>query len=119
LNGGLCQPHASSYSCECTNEFTGKNCEHLRDPCEEISCSKHGVCTAQNGKAHCVCDIGFTGHYCAVELAMETGSFVTMPPGEAVALLSVASLYDTCAKDLTHRISACRRSSSAPRTRDC
>ncbi len=52
------------------------------DPCEGITCSGHGTCSADNGEAMCTCDEGWVGMDCSVELvgiewvAIPSGTFM-------------------------------------------
>lgn len=37
-NGGRCFNVASDYVCHCPDDFEGKNCSRLRDPCRTVPC---------------------------------------------------------------------------------
>ena len=75
-----CQHNASctesitpgEYSCTCTDEYKGKNCEELKiKTCNEMPCQNDGVCidkiddTSQEGvKYTCDCKNGWEGMNC-------------------------------------------------------
>ncbi|VDM98465.1 unnamed protein product [Thelazia callipaeda] len=81
LNGGKCSSAGlqNYYYCNCTNGFTGKNCEkkvesiakfkfiHQIDPCSAVNCGKYGRCIAlwnSENNYKCECDGSHYGDHC-------------------------------------------------------
>ena len=60
----------TEYQCSCNGGYTGDNCEHPSEVCSEENnpCIPHGTCAEEDGAAVCVCDVGFMGEYCEIEL---------------------------------------------------
>ena len=67
LNGGSCFNTFESYVCECSEGFTGQNCEQLVEP-ECNICGQNGECKvlSLNDKMsfYCHCFDGFSGPFC-------------------------------------------------------
>ena len=72
LNGGVCtqleQPDA--YTCTCTDEYKGKNCEDLKiRTCRENPCANGGTCLDEpdsdsSDRYRCDCALGYQGTNC-------------------------------------------------------
>ena len=55
--------------CSCTADWSGATCDEPR--CDEGNCSGHGACRAASidgGRPSCVCDNGYSGFDCSVEV---------------------------------------------------
>ncbi|XP_048580138.1 uncharacterized protein LOC5520382 [Nematostella vectensis] len=64
-NGGSCANSGSSYICTCTSEFTGKNCEIVRDACNPTPCGNGATCNILSAVNYtCICAVGYTGKNC-------------------------------------------------------
>lgn len=59
-NGGTCLNGNGSWSCDCSEEFTGVLCESLVEDCGVTRCSGHGFCDVIDSKK-CRCFDGWTG----------------------------------------------------------
>ncbi|CAL8351459.1 unnamed protein product [Lota lota] len=82
LNGGFClalhtegRPEGTwEYSCTCTPDFTGRNCEFFTDPCASSPCL-HGNCSRGDGELEgetaytCECTEGYEGERCDQSLS--------------------------------------------------
>eukprot|EP01052_Picozoa_sp_SAG31_P023488 SAG31_NODE_1940_length_6860_cov_4.116540_1_plen_1746_part_10 len=65
LHGGTCIEGIHSFSCNCTVGWQGDTCQLLADPCDEVPCGGHGVCTATGPLTYsCSCFDGFSGDNC-------------------------------------------------------
>uniref|UniRef100_A0A8R1Y0M0 Delta-like protein n=1 Tax=Onchocerca volvulus TaxID=6282 RepID=A0A8R1Y0M0_ONCVO len=77
LNGGNCTSGGlqNYYFCNCTNGFTGQNCEikvmfpvfRELDPCANVNCGKYGRCIPSwnsKNKYLCYCDVTHYGDHC-------------------------------------------------------
>ncbi len=56
--------------CSCAEQFTGKRCQHQRDPCDPSPCLFGGRCVSQggqNGGFQCLCPALRSGERCEVE----------------------------------------------------
>nr|XP_022309346.1 uncharacterized protein LOC111115062 [Crassostrea virginica] len=67
-NGGTCKISGNTYTCACTNGFTGTNCEQI-SACEPNPCKYGGICTrvGTTTSAECKCREGYTGNHCEVQ----------------------------------------------------
>ncbi|KAK9401098.1 sushi nidogen and EGF-like domain-containing protein 1 [Crotalus adamanteus] len=67
LNGGSCDAHEDSYTCDCPRGFTGKHCEKARPKlCSSGPCRNGGTCKESDGEYHCTCPYRFTGKHCEI-----------------------------------------------------
>ncbi|XP_072048614.1 uncharacterized protein [Amphiura filiformis] len=71
VNQGVCisQAVSSTYVCQCTPAYTGRNCENrvvFIDPCSRLPCLNRGTCYALSQTDYrCVCTTEFGGTTCA------------------------------------------------------
>ena len=68
-NNGSCTSSLGNYTCSCDFPYAGLECEDMIDHCQPYPCSNNTVdClnTAEGGV--CVCERGFTGVLCAVNI---------------------------------------------------
>ncbi|KAM9249345.1 sushi, nidogen and EGF-like domain-containing protein 1 [Dugong dugon] len=67
FNGGSCDAHEDSYTCECPRGFYGKHCEKVRPRlCSSGPCRNGGTCKEAGGEYHCSCPYRFTGRHCEI-----------------------------------------------------
>ncbi|NWR80797.1 SNED1 protein, partial [Centropus unirufus] len=67
LNGGSCEVHDDSYTCECPRGFLGKHCEKAKPRlCSTGPCRNGGTCREADGEYHCSCPYRFTGKHCEI-----------------------------------------------------
>jgi hypothetical protein len=68
LNNGTCvSNNSNSYSCSCTQGFSGTYCEIDIQPCKSVTCLDHGVCIVQNLTSFkCICESGYEGDHCDI-----------------------------------------------------
>ncbi|MEE6523039.1 hypothetical protein FKM82_021756, partial [Ascaphus truei] len=66
LNGGICEDLGVSYSCACTQGFTGMHCESEVRPCSSSPCLNGGICEDLDARYSCVCTRAFTGTHCEI-----------------------------------------------------
>ncbi|KFW87216.1 Sushi, nidogen and EGF-like domain-containing protein 1, partial [Phalacrocorax carbo] len=67
LNGGSCEVHDDSYTCECPRGFLGKHCERVKPQlCSTGPCRNGGTCREADGEYHCTCPYRFTGKHCEI-----------------------------------------------------
>ena len=68
LNNGTCinvdTNDLLSFKCECQYPYYGVFCEVKGNLCENITCSSHGYCWADEKQAQCKCFIDFYGDNC-------------------------------------------------------
>ncbi|XP_070531942.1 uncharacterized protein [Ptychodera flava] len=62
-NGGTCVDEDDSYSCVCTLDFYGLNCDLDRD-CSVNPCQNGGVCRVVDASIQCECTSGWSGLMC-------------------------------------------------------
>jgi hypothetical protein len=72
LNNGTCinSIDLTSFTCQCpeNSPFYGQYCENAKNICENVTCSFHGYCTANQNETKCKCYNGFEGENCELEL---------------------------------------------------
>ena len=64
LNGGACIEEAGSFTCNCTNQFTGDICRMKRRWCVPDPCQNGGTCIEKADNFTCTCPPQFTGDTC-------------------------------------------------------
>lgn len=73
---GVCNlddKHPEGYSCDCLDEFRGRNCE-IHSLCEDNGgCQNEATCRVEKAEVQCDCNYGFMGDFC------ETGTATTQP----------------------------------------
>ncbi|XP_072048166.1 uncharacterized protein [Amphiura filiformis] len=95
-NGGTCVTSGSSaYTCQCTTDFMGTNCETaINTGCTSNPCNNGGTCVTSGSSAYtCHCAIGFTGTNC--QTAINTGCTSTPCNNGGTCVTSGSSAY-TC-----------------------
>lgn len=55
------------YTCQCTDGFTGINCNKRQDPCSPNPCKSGGQCRRQGFNFQCICPPYKDGRYCELE----------------------------------------------------
>ena len=65
-NGGKCISGNGEWTCDCTSQYFGSNCENERNPCQYIKCLNGGTClpTLDFTSYICSCSKGFQGVLC-------------------------------------------------------
>ncbi|GIY15713.1 delta-like protein 4 [Caerostris extrusa] len=65
-HGGTCtNTGQGNYTCSCSEDFMGRNCEISKDPCIQNPCENGGTCVNPNdGQYTCKCALGFFGPRC-------------------------------------------------------
>ncbi|ELR52250.1 Sushi, nidogen and EGF-like domain-containing protein 1, partial [Bos mutus] len=70
FNGGSCDAHEDSYTCECPRGFHGLSvCLSLAARprlCSSGPCRNGGTCKEAGGEYHCDCPYRFTGRHCEI-----------------------------------------------------
>ena len=69
-NGGKCISGNGEWTCNCTSQYFGLNCEYERNPCQYIKCLNGGTChpTLDFTSYKCACSKGFQGVLCHEEV---------------------------------------------------
>lgn len=63
--GGTCLDGFNNFICRCRENYMGKTCAIIMDPCHGITCFNGGRCVTTVGfQAECACPHGFTGKRC-------------------------------------------------------
>ena len=69
MNGGTCTNEDNSYRCECTEEYGGRNCSILKNPCDKLPtlCLHNGSCSNTEDELdyRCTCTDDFSGKNCS------------------------------------------------------
>ena len=60
-HGSTCVDGIDSYTCLCTEEFTGRNCQNHVCHVDDFVCQNGGTCY---GNRECACPVGFSGTSC-------------------------------------------------------
>lgn len=55
------------HQCQCSDGFTGVNCNKRQDPCQPNPCKSGGQCRRQGFNFHCICPPSKDGKYCELE----------------------------------------------------
>jgi hypothetical protein len=59
LNGGRCVDGlGATFSCQCSDGWTGEKCEDNVDECIDSPCTNGGMCMDMPGKFFCSCPFG-------------------------------------------------------------
>jgi EYS protein len=66
-HAGVClleENHSGGYSCDCGEDFSGRNCE-IHSLCEDNGgCQNGAVCRVEKAEVKCDCGFGFLGDFC-------------------------------------------------------
>ena len=67
---GICIDGVGTYTCDCNQGYTGRDCETNINECllMEPQCSGHGTCTDGDNSFTCDCNEGFTGLMCETNI---------------------------------------------------
>lgn len=66
-NGATCEDEVNGYTCRCTRQFRGAQCERKEKPCDRAPCRNGAACTNLEDGYHCECLKGYQGHDCETE----------------------------------------------------
>uniref|UniRef100_A0ABM0MEN6 Fibropellin-3-like n=1 Tax=Saccoglossus kowalevskii TaxID=10224 RepID=A0ABM0MEN6_SACKO len=68
MNGGTCHNFYTFYSCECSPQWTGSNCNIAVNPCNSFPCINGGTCDwlISSNVYTCSCPPSWTGSYCEI-----------------------------------------------------
>ena len=72
----------NSFTCNCSEGFTGQVCETNIDDCVRVNCSGHGQCMDGVNNFTCLCQSDFTGDLCSINVQ-----------GMKLAILSLQSCH--------------------------
>lgn len=61
---GECENTDGAYTCNCSDEYTGPNCQEPKLFCEDANCSNFSTCNNTMGGFQCICSPGWTGTLC-------------------------------------------------------
>lgn len=64
VHGGKCVDQVNNFKCECSDGFTGENCEININDCAAKSCMNNGVCIDKINSYQCICSMGYVGIIC-------------------------------------------------------
>lgn len=64
LNGGTCLESDGSYMCQCSDQFSGPQCEVALDPCASNPCLHGAKCVNLKNDFHCECPPKLSGKRC-------------------------------------------------------
>ncbi|XP_061167984.1 fibropellin-1-like isoform X2 [Saccostrea echinata] len=116
-NTGTCINTLGRHNCSCPSDVTGENCEDLiATSCSSSTCSQHGACSVEKGKAHCSCYFGFVGPDCSIECRLDClngGRCVRPPHGTPKCVCppgflgSNCQIQDLCYSHICHNMGAC------------
>ncbi|XP_026473661.1 protein crumbs-like [Ctenocephalides felis] len=70
MRHGICLSRPNGYECQCSDRFTGKNCQvDQGPPCLNQPCQNGGTCEeTSSGDIRCTCTRGFQGRRCEIEM---------------------------------------------------
>jgi hypothetical protein len=63
-NGGTCHDGVNGYTCECSRDCSGSNCETAITECDSSPCQNGATCIDDGNVAVCTCLPGYTGTRC-------------------------------------------------------
>lgn len=63
-NGNCTNLAGPSYVCDCVAEYTGTNCDEVKQFCDDKPCSNHSVCNNTFGGYDCICEDFWRGRHC-------------------------------------------------------
>lgn len=73
-NEGSCQALDQGFRCQCKPNYTGHQCQRLRDSCHPNPCQNHGSCRMDDLKGFlCQCAPGHVGRLCEKSLFTDDG----------------------------------------------
>ncbi|XP_060595827.1 fibropellin-1-like isoform X1 [Ruditapes philippinarum] len=67
LNNGTCVDGDRSYTCNCTERWSGINCEIDTDQCQSNPCLKNGICVDGDRSYTCKCTERWSGINCEID----------------------------------------------------
>ena len=95
---GECVQDSVDYSCTCTMDYTGVNCETLIPSCVLGPCKNGGSCTAVSQEEYvCHCGPGYTGENCTEEIDPCVG----VECGSGTCVSNGANVYCMCSPGFT------------------
>ena len=93
-NNGTCYDLIAQYKCNCSSNYTGKNCDIRIDPCTALSPCKNGaVChVISDFNYTCACAAGFVGKLCTnrTTWGFDGTSSISVPISENTANISLS-----------------------------
>ncbi|XP_060595828.1 uncharacterized protein LOC132749916 isoform X2 [Ruditapes philippinarum] len=94
LNNGTCVDGDRSYTCNCTERWSGINCEIDLDACLSQPCENNGACVKEINGFVCYCDQGYEGYRCQYEIGDQTTLIVVLI--SSICVLSIVVLTTVC-----------------------
>lgn len=96
----------STFACRCPEGFTGSREHYLCDTevnlCYSNPCGNYGVCHTREGGYTCVCNTGYTGKNCEIDLSLDTCQPGICHSGSTCSpLVKGGFVCDDCAPDGT------------------
>lgn len=65
---GICNETSNTtYICQCSSEWEGRNCERRMNYCQNITCENNGICRSLSTNYMCECiSNSYSGQYCEI-----------------------------------------------------
>ena len=95
LNGGHCnETTATSFVCQCRPGYEGKNCQHLTNYCQNITCQNKGQCRPRPRNFTCECTgKEFSGRYCETTSSALVIKQAVTRSFAYIAILAISCLF--------------------------